>query len=187
MNLMKNFQFSLFNFRTERGFTLIEIMTALSIFAIIMTVSMGSILGIFSANRQARDLQTVMSNLSLALESMSKEMRYGTTYHCGSGNVTTAQNCAAGDTLMSFLSSENVQITYELSGTTLEKRVGSGSWEPVTAPNVTIDSLSFYTLGAGTDNLLQPKVLIKVKAHVGDKNQSSFTLQTLVSQRLVDI
>ncbi len=172
---------------TNKGFTLIEMMTALSIFAIVMTVSMGSILGIFSANRQARSLQAVMSNLSLALESMSKEMRYGTNYHCGSGAVTTPQNCAAGDTLMSFLSSENVQITYRLSGTTLEKQGGSGNFEPVTAPEVEIDSLAFYTLGAGTDNLLQPKVLIKVKAHTGDKNQSSFTLQTLISQRLVDI
>jgi prepilin-type N-terminal cleavage/methylation domain-containing protein len=156
--------------RTDnRGFTLIELMTAVSIFVIIMTISMGSITGVFEANRKSRSLKTVLNNLNLAVESMSKEMRYGKNYHCGSGTVTLPQNCPSGGTLMSFLSSEGVQITYRLSGQA-------------------IDDLTFYTLGAGTGNLLQPKVIIKIKSHAGtDKGRSDLTLQTLVSQRTLDI
>jgi prepilin-type N-terminal cleavage/methylation domain-containing protein len=175
--------------RTDnRGFTLIELMTAVSIFVIIMTISMGSITGVFEANRKSRSLKTVLNNLNLAVESMSKEMRYGKNYHCGSGTVTLPQNCPSGGTLMSFLSSEGVQITYRLSGQAIEKQVGSGSFVVVTAPEISIDDLTFYTLGAGTGNLLQPKVIIKIKSHAGtDKGRSDLTLQTLVSQRTLDI
>jgi len=172
----------------QSGFTLIELMTALSIFAIVMTISMGSILGIFSSNRKSRSLRTVMNNLNSAVESMSKEMRYGTNYHCGSSGTQTApQNCASGGTYMSFLSSENLQVTYRLTGTTLEKQVASGSYASVTAPEVVIDTLTFYTLGAGITDTLQPKVIIKLQGHAGTKERTDFTIQTLVSQRLLDI
>ena len=173
---------------SERGFTLIELMVSLSLFAIVVTVSLGSILGIFDANRKSRSLKAVMTNLNLATEEMSKEMRYGTNYHCGSSGTQSApQNCASGDTQVSFLSSDNVEISYRLNGTALEKATGSGSFAPVTAPEASIDNLAFYVLGAGTGDGLQPKTLIKLKAHAGTgRGRSDFTLETLVSQRALE-
>jgi prepilin-type N-terminal cleavage/methylation domain-containing protein len=174
----------------KKGFTLIEIMTALAIFAVVMTISMGSILGIFEANRKSRSLKAVMANINLSLESMSKEMRYGRDYHCGSsGSQTAPQNCSGGDTYMSFLSSGNEQITYRFNGGAIEKQVGNGEFIAVTAPEVLIDNLTFYILGAGTSDALQPKIIMKIKGHSGTtaKGRSDFTLQTLVSQRALDI
>ena len=174
--------------RTNKGFTLIELMTALSIFIIIMTISMSSILSVFDANRKSRSLKTVLNNLNLAIEGMSKEMRFGKNYHCGSGIVTSQQNCPSGDTLMSFLSSSGIQTTYRFNAGAIEKQIGDGEYIALTAPEIIIDDLVFYTLGAGTGDTLQPKVFIKIKSHAGSgKNQSNFTLQTLVSQRLPDI
>ena len=174
----------------KKGFTLVELITAVSIFIIVMTISMGSIIGVFDANRKSRTLKTVISNLNLALESMSKEMRFGKNYHCGSVNDTgtNAQNCSSGNVLMSFLSSSGVQVTYRFNNQAIEKQVGAGGYIAVTAPEIVIDDLTFYTLGAGTGDLLQPKVLIKVKSHTStSKGQSNLTLQTLVSQRVLDI
>ena len=150
---------------------------------------MGSIVGIFDSNRKVRSLKTVMNNLNLAVESMSKEMRFGKNYHCGSGTVTTPQNCASGGNLMSFLATDGTQITYRLNNGSIEKQVGtSGDFIAVTAPELVIDNLTFYTLGAGTFNTLQPKVIILIKSHAGTgKNRSDFTLETMVSQRLLDI
>ncbi len=89
---------------------------------------------------------------------------------------------------MSFLSSDEVQVTYRLSNQAIEKQVGNGSYIAVTAPEIIVDDLTFYTLGAGTTNTLQPKVIIKIKSHSGTgENRSDFTLQTLVSQRTLDI
>ena len=90
----------------NKGFTLIELMTAVSIFIVIMTVSMGSILSIFDANRKSRSLKTVMNNLNLALESMSREMRYGRSYNCG---TDSDPNCSGG-TLMSFTSNYRASL-----------------------------------------------------------------------------
>lgn len=172
----------------KRGFTLIELMVALSIFIIVMTISMGSILGVFDANRKSRSLKTVLNNLDLAVESMAKEMRFGKNYHCGSGTVTVPQNCSGGGTLMSFLSSDNVQITYSLNNQAIEKQVGSGIYIAVTAPEIVIDGLTFYTLGAGTSNTLQPKVIMIIKSHAGTgKGRTDLTLETLISQRALDI
>ena len=172
----------------KKGFTLIELMVAISIFIIIMTISMNSILGVFDANRKSRTLKTVLNNLNLATESMAKEMRFGRNYHCGSGTVTETQDCPVGDTLMSFLSSDGLQITYRLNGTTIEKQIQYEGYVPVTAPEIVIDDLAFYALGSDISDLLQPAVLIKVKSHVGTgKSRSDFVLQTLVSQRVLDI
>ncbi len=164
-------------------------MTAISIFAIIMVISMGSIIGIFDANRKSRALKTVTNNLNLTIESMSKEMRFGKNYHCGSsGSATTPQNCPSGETFLSFLSSDSAQITYRLSGQAIEKKTGNDAYVAVTAPEIAIDSLIFYTLGAGTGDTLQPKILMKVKAHSGsNKGRTDLTLQTLVSQRVPDL
>ncbi|KKT66972.1 MAG: hypothetical protein UW61_C0019G0002 [Candidatus Curtissbacteria bacterium GW2011_GWC1_44_33] len=172
----------------RRGFTLVELMVAMSIFIIVMTISMGSILGVFDANRKSRSLKIVLNNLNLAVESMSKEMRFGKNYHCGSGTVTVPQNCPGGDTLMSFLSSDNIQITYRLNNQTIEKKLDNGDYIAVTAPEIVIDNLTFYTVGAGASNTLQPKVIIKIQSHAGlGADRSDFTLQTLVSQRVLDI
>ena len=89
---------------------------------------------------------------------------------------------------MSFLSSDGVQITYRLSGQTIEKKIGSDVYIAVTAPEIVIDDLVFYTLGAGAGDSLQPKVLVKIKSRAGTGgSQSDLTLQTLVSQRVLDL
>ena len=173
----------------KKGFTLIELMVAVSIFIIIMTISMGSIIGIFDASRKSRSLKTVLNNLNLAVESMSKEMRFGDNYHCGvSCTITLPKNCSNGDTLMSFLSSDDEQVTYRLNGTTIEKKVDAEIYLPLTGSEIVIDDLTFYTLGSGVGDSLQPKVLIIIRSHSGTgKGRTDFTLQTLVSQRALDI
>jgi hypothetical protein len=143
---------------------------------------MSSILGVFDANRRSRSLKAVLNNLNLAVESMSKEMRFGQVYHCGPGTITMAQDCPNGDTLMSFLSSDG-----GLNGTTLEKSVAGAPYVEVTAPEISIDDLEFYTLGTSKNDGFQPKVLIKIRSHAGTgRGRTDFTLQTLVSQRVLD-
>jgi prepilin-type N-terminal cleavage/methylation domain-containing protein len=175
----------------KKGFTLIEIMTALSVFLLVMTVSMGSIIGIFDTNRKSRSLKAVMSNLNLAVESMAREARFGRNYHCGSSApLTSPSNCTAvPSSFVSFLSSSNEQIVYRLTGNTIEKSVdGGASYIAITSPEITVESLDFFVLGAGTSDNLQPKMLIKIKGYSGSnsKSRSDFALQTLVSQRAFD-
>jgi type II secretory pathway pseudopilin PulG len=171
------------------GFTLIEMMTSVTIFMVIMTISMGAILGIFDANNKVGSVKTVMDNLNFAVETMTREIRFGRNYHCGSGAPLTApQNCLAGDTFISFLSNDGFQTVYQLNGTSLEKSIDGGTtYNTVTAAEINIQNLKFYVIGATFDNL-QPKVLIKINGKAGAKvkTSSDFTLQSTVSQRRLD-
>lgn len=174
---------------SQKGFTLIELLTAVSIFAVVMTISMGSILGVFESNRKSRSLKSVMTNLNLALETMSKEIKFGDMYHCGGGNLAMPANCSGGGTILSFINQDETRITYRFENSTITREVGgSGIGIPFIAPEVVIDDMGFYVLGAGTDNTLQPKIIVRIKAHSGSgRARTDLTLQTLVSQRELDI
>lgn len=59
-------------------------MVALAVFAIVITISVGALLMLVASNDQLRKEQTVMTNLSFALDSMTREIRTGTHYYCAS-------------------------------------------------------------------------------------------------------
>lgn len=72
-----------------RGFTLIEMMVSLALFSMVVTVSVGALLMLVGTNDQLQGEQSVMTNLSFALDSMTREIRTGTDYYCVSGNLAT--------------------------------------------------------------------------------------------------
>ncbi|MDD5050415.1 MAG: type II secretion system protein [Candidatus Pacebacteria bacterium] len=86
------------------GFTLIEMMVAVSIFAIVMTISMAALLNIIAINRKSQAVKTVMNNLNFAMEEMSRDIRFGLDYECedrGFYDTTSPPNkagkgCVAG-------------------------------------------------------------------------------------------
>lgn len=166
-------------------------LTSISVFLVVMTISMGSILNVFDVNRKSESMKTVMDNLNFAIESMSREMRFGTKYHCGtSAPLTAPANCSLGDTQVSFLANDNLtQIVYRKAGTTIEKSVdGGNTYIAVTAPEINIENLTFYVLGADIVDTVQPKVLITIQGKSGAKANTTteFSVQTLVSQRRLD-
>ncbi len=199
---MKKIQtnFSLINYNLTRksywkrkkmnlqGFTLLEMLVSLSLFAVIMTISMGSILGVFEANRKSESLKTVLDNLNFTLEGMSREIRFGYNYDCGPAGAPL--NCSTGDTQISFTTSDGRSVTYAKVSSGIQKSdnaVDGGTYEEVTAPEITITDLTFYTFGVGLDTK-QPKVIIKVSGYAGTKTSSrtSFTIESMVSQRKLD-
>lgn len=177
----------------KKGFTLIEIMVALSIFIIIVTVSMGSILGIFGANRKSDAQSTVMNSLNFAMETLSRELRYGWNYHCDSiGILTDPRSCPlSGGNEITFstnLSGTTELVRYIVSNGVLQKSVNGGSFIPVTPPTstLTVDSFIVFVDGAVVPPATtQPRVLIYLRGRsgVGTRTVSQFALETVVSQR----
>jgi len=175
----------------NKGFTLIELMTSLTLFMVVMTIAMGSVLGIFDSNRKTQSESTTMNNLDLAIETMSRQIRFGTSYHCGSaGDPSTPQNCPSGDNYFAFTDSDGVLEQYRLNGTQIERyTAASPQWIAVTAPELDIENLNFYVLGATPPpDQHQPKVVITVRGYSGAaaKTRTDFSLQTLVSERRID-
>lgn len=191
-----------------RGFTLIEMMVAVAIFAIVMMIGVGALLSLVETNRRAEAINAVMQNLNAALEGMSRAIRVGTVYHCQTSTtpdtpaiLATASSDAACNPnpghLIAFesssgsLSNTGDQTVYRLNGTQLERSKDSGiSWLAVTAPEVSIDTFNIYLIGAQprpSDNT-QPRLVMTIKGSApipGGRTQ--FTIQASVTQRIIDI
>ena len=195
-------------FRTaQKGFTLIELMVSVAIFAIIMVMALGALLSVSAADRKSESLSSVMNNLNFALESMTRAIRTGYDYHCG---TTTGGDCTTGGTLLKFTSQDNKAVNYAydnssacgqtgtVKGCILRSTDGGVSYLPITSPEVIITNaastgsgLEFYlrgsSLGTSGDDS-QPNVIITLTGYVQltATQKTPFSLQTSVTQRLYD-
>jgi len=73
----------------KSGFTLIEIIVSLALFSVVITIAVGALLILIASNRQLQNEQSVLSNLSFALDSMTREIRTGSNYFCLSSGSST--------------------------------------------------------------------------------------------------
>jgi len=187
--------------RASSGFSLVELMVAVALFAVVMTISVGSLLSLVEANRKARALSSVMNNLNFALENMSRNIRLGTNYHCHTTdvvppNLDATNNCASGGVLFAFegvggdSSTASDQVIYRFIEERIEKSSdGGASFVSITAPEVAIEDLTFYVVGATRSDSLQPRVVVKVRGRAGisGRAETSFNLQSTISQRVLDL
>ena len=162
----------------KNGFTLIVVLVSVALFSIIMVVALGSLVALSSAVRRAEALDTATNNISAALDSVSRAVRTGNTYHCGpGGDLTSPLDCASASSF-TFLDSDTPpsRVTYCLSSSgtltcntstscgsgscTVLRSKNGGPFIPLTAPEVNVTHLTFITTGAPAGDGLQPKVTI---------------------------
>ena len=177
-----------------RGFTIIEIMVAMTIFVTVVVMCSGAILSIFNANQKSKSLRSVMDNLNLTMESMTRAIRFGTNYHCGSiGDTTTPFDCSVPANSLTVKDVGGVQTTYSLQNGRIVRTVAGTNFF-MTSSDANITTLAFRVYGSPAYNsgadLFQPQVIIVVRGTVGSSNkasaQSTFTLETTNSQRVFD-
>ena len=108
----------------KQGFTLIEIIVALAIFTVVAVVAIGALAKVISANKKAQSIQAAISNLSYAIESMSRELRLGRNYLCvsnfstipASQNTLTPNACNATNNGNYYLAFESSRTYTDVSG-----------------------------------------------------------------------
>ncbi len=178
--------------KLNSGFTLVEMMVAVSVFVTVMVIFSASILAVFDANLKSKNLRSVMDNLNLSMESMTRTIRFGTNYHCGnSGNLSQPNDCSSGSSSLTVLSPTGAQTTFALSSGRITRTIG-GVTSNITSSDVTISTLSFRVYGSPAfPDLFQPQVIIVVKGSVGSNSKANdkgnFSLETTVSQRSFDL
>lgn len=189
-------------FKLKNGFTLVELLIAVALFVTVATVSIGAVLSIFDANKKARSSKTVVDNFNLSIEDMTRIIRFGKKYHCGSGgSLGVPKDCSSntpgnGDTSITVTFydddlDEDVLVTYEWDSTnkSITKSYNGESEESITSPDTKIEYLKFYVFGAESSaDSSQPYVVAIIKGYVGTRptNQTEFSIQTLMSQRELD-
>lgn len=90
--------------KTNRGFTLMEVMVAVSIFTIVVVVGIGSLLTINSNYRKSQTDRKSIDSLSYVLESMSRRIRTATSW-----DMTTTGTPISS---FSFVDQDGIKITY---------------------------------------------------------------------------
>lgn len=110
--LKKNYQVS------QTGFTLIEMIVSLAVFLVVITISVGALLMLIGTNEQLQAEQSVMTNLSFALDSMTREIRTGSHYYCDSDASSGGSNIFGGDQDVLLLNNDGSQKTNDCSGGT---------------------------------------------------------------------
>ncbi|OHB03188.1 MAG: hypothetical protein A2920_02340 [Candidatus Zambryskibacteria bacterium RIFCSPLOWO2_01_FULL_43_17] len=177
----------------EAGVTLIEPLVSIAVFSVIMAISLGSVLSILDAGRKANSLRSVMTNLNFALEILSREIKFGTNYYCGTNTAsphTLTNDCAGGATSITFTSSTGVDTIYRLQNNQIQKSTDHGvSYSGITSPDIIVQDLKFYVFGSTAGNTFQPRAFITTRGYAGVKPtaQSKFFIQTSASQRILDI
>lgn len=188
-----------------RGFTLVELMVSLAVFSIVMTVSVGTLLVLVDLNAKAQALYSASTNLSFALDSMSREMRTGYRYNCGESNSDSVQNLPdegvsddcdipqnPSGTLVAFSREEDgKQMGYRLNTAdhSIEQKERGGNWVRITAEEVYIEVFEVTVRNSDLNDNNQPTVDLRVEGYVnnGLDTDTDFFIQTHIVQRRIDI
>ncbi len=187
------------------GYTIIETMISVSLFTVIVTIALGSLLNANLLHRKSQNMRSILDNLSFTMEDMSRNLRVGYNYYCipaslvfpSSGSTLSGSNCPG----IAFVpvSGGSSEWAYEIvtanGGSTYYIRRstdGGATWVQLTPDEINVNSISSFTIiGAEPPpgNSRQPFVTIKLVGSITTSNggTSPFSLQTSVSQRKIDI
>lgn len=195
------------------GFTLVELMVSLTIFSIVMLVSVGTLLIIIDVNAKAQALYTATTNLSFALDNITRELRMGYHYRCLSSIPSPSQflldrtaDCTESDVDYKFISAvrekDGVRIGYRILNGVIEQKIGTGQWLPVTSPDVVITKFklfvdnaeeSYYEVEGSTVTIVgdtdQPYIDLVIEGYVnnGLETDTDFSIQSRIIQRRLDL
>ncbi len=158
------------------GYTLVELIVSVGLFALIMTLATGAYLIMIGINRQVQASATGINNLSFALEDMTRSIRTGTGYSSATGSS------------FSFTDANGRPASYFLADSVIQE-TKSGVTSSLTDPSVTIASLMFYPVGTARGDAEQSRVTMIVSGTVssGPGKTESFTVQTGATMRSSDI
>ncbi len=180
------------------GFTLIEMLVATAVFATSATIAVSALLATSDAQQKILSLRIIQDNLGYVFDTMGKEIRTGTSYHCGSdiNDFTyTPQDCASGGVSFTFLNGYSQKITYRFNGGKIERVFEGGTVNQLvsvlTAPEANVTNLKFYVKGAlpkSSGDIYQPRVTMVLQGTAGTKEKikSTINIQTTISQRVLD-
>ncbi len=190
--------------RSVRGFTLVELIVSVGIFAVVMTIAASAYFTLISLDRRARATNQVVNNLSFAVDSMMRGIRTGTNYKClNNADAYGNSNGSGGDctqfsyTDSNLASGSNVVTFYRKGDGTIGRCEANSNClvdaqsSSLTDPAITITSLVFRVRGVGPaapDE--QPQVLFTVKGTLPadtSGNKATFVIEEGATQRLIDL
>jgi prepilin-type N-terminal cleavage/methylation domain-containing protein len=185
---------------TAKGFTLVELLVASTIFSFVVIVATGALFSAQELNTRLQQTQIILDGVNLSMETMMRDIRYGYYYHCATAydeiGSSLRKSCPydatgivpGGQALVFHPAdalNDSTRVAYFASttsnGTTAIYKATCGggtnpcTWQPateqITADDVNINKLSFFVVGANT----------AIGDPVVDDSSTSDTLQPFIT------
>lgn len=177
----------------EKGFTLIELMVATSIFAVVAVAAVSILLSSQAAYKRLSNNRMAIDNINLVLDSMSREIKFGNNYGCinttGNFSLTSEYTSFASSTVYGDSVNNNCNaLVFTPEGATSTKKIyyldsdkaslseveydfSSGNFIrkadfPITTPDLKINAFWFKVSGTSKVDYIQPSVEIYVSGIV---------------------
>ncbi len=168
----------------KRGFTVIELMVAMSMFVVLIGVATGTFLETLRVQRIVTELSAANSNATQAIEQISREIRTGYSF----------EQSTPPD-ILKFINYKNETILYKMEnadkiacgqttgvvGCLLRSNDGGSTWNAITAPEVKVKRFNVYVV-TGANVMSRVTVVISI---AGPKN-IDVDLQTTISSRVIE-
>lgn len=189
------------------GFTLVELIVSMALFTVVIFIVTTAFLNLAQLHKSARATMVAINSVSVAIESMARNIRIGDTYRCGQfyGSVypdpttaskLTSQDCPGGNTEILFytpdasypggsmLTGYRYRAPSETPPNAIQVRGGGTCCSYLTSPdNVKITNLTFYVTGTQSSSVEQPRVRIILQGETKTTPVSKFSIYTSVTQR----
>ena len=169
-----------------RGFTLVELMVAMSVFIVAMTISVGIFIQGLRSQRQLVSAMAVSSEMSLVLEGMMRQLRTGYEFV---GDLDSSQGTRADGAFEAFdsIAFEGVRgsVVYTFDSETITQSTNGAPAVTLTGTGVKVRSLSFILPVRGPGDFCDPwRVTIAMEIGVAGSSRVS-NIQTTVSSRVL--
>lgn len=173
MRIKRNFKNHILNF--SAGFTLVETITVIFLFSLLMVIMASAFVSFLNLQRRAFNIQQVEENTNFVLESMAKEIRVS--------QITSSDACTTNT--LSITHPVNGDIIYSLSGNAINRNV-NGIDNIISSNAIQFISLQFCIFGTAVGDSIQPRVTIVAGLKSAKTSQQALiNFQTTISQRLL--
>lgn len=180
---------------SQSGFTLVELLVAMSIFVIIVSIAVGVFVSTVRNQRLLTELMAVNNNAGGVLEQITREARTGYRF-CEGQNPDFS--CSLVGKTLTFTNYRGVKITYEFNesdGVVTRSEEGDGVPLNLTAPETKVTSLVFAIKQLGVNGVSDDDVCdpwrITITMGVSPRNSSLadriVNLQTTISSRVLPV
>lgn len=165
----------------SRGFTTVELLVAMSIFAIFITVAFGVFVQAVNGQRDLTRYLSVQNNAALVIEQMMREVRTGHWFCGGTENGITP--CETSGSSLTFVNHAGDTVTYSLNGGAV-KRGGTA----LTSSAVRVSGLQFF-ITQENDRCVPPRITMVMQVGLagGGGSVPIQNLETTVSSRVFPV
>ncbi len=166
---------------TERGFTLVELIVAVSVFASVITIVSSIFVSTVGSQRKNINQQEILENARYVLETISRSLRQST--------IQTADGASSS---LAITHPVKGLVTYQLDNNQIKESAAGNPAVALSSTGVIVDKLNFIVQGNSLppSDTNQPRVTIVISLRNSEakvSSQSLINLQTTVTPRNLQI